>query len=77
MTMVQELPRQEQRIRMSYAEFLTQIDEHIHAEWVDGEAIIFMPPTTGHQDFVRFLSELLSAFVGFFKLGKVFLPPWR
>ena len=75
MTMVQELPRQEQRIRMSYAEFLTQIDEHTHAEWVNGEAIIFMPPTTGHQDFVRFLSGLLSAFVGFFKLGKVFFAP--
>lgn len=75
--MVQELPRQEQRIRMSYAEFLTQIDEQIHAEWVNGEVIIFMPPNAKHQRIVSFLNSLLSAFATFFQLGEVFIAPFE
>ncbi len=67
MTMVQEFSHQEQRMRMGYAEFLTQIDEHAHAEWVKGKVIIFMPPNAKHQRIVSFLSSLLSAFVRFFQ----------
>lgn len=77
MTIVQELPRQEQHIRMSYAEFLTQIDKHAHAEWVDGEAIIFMPPTAEHQDIAGFLIALLRAFIGFYHLGIVLPAPFE
>ena len=77
MTMVQELPRQEQRIRMSYAEFLTQIDEHTHAEWVNGEAIIFMPPTSEHQDIAGFLIALLRTFVRFYRLGIILPAPFE
>ena len=77
MTIVKELPRQEQRIRMSYAEFLTQIDEHAHAEWVNGEAIIFMPPTSEHQDIAGFLIALLRAFVRFYRLGIVLPAPFE
>ncbi len=45
---------------MSYDEFLAAFDETVQAEWVDGEAIIFMPPTTLHQRVVGFLFNLLS-----------------
>lgn len=77
MTIVKELPRQEQRLRMSYAEFLAQIDEHAHAEWVNGEAIIFMPPTSEHQDIAGFLIALLRAFVDFYRLGIVLPAPFE
>ncbi|MFN8493650.1 MAG: Uma2 family endonuclease [Caldilineaceae bacterium] len=77
MTIVQELPRQEQRIRMSYEAFLTQIDEHAHAEWVNGETIIFMPPTSEHQDLSGFLIALLRAFVDFFRLGTILPAPFE
>ncbi len=40
---------QDQRYTMTYEEFLTKIDEHAHAEWVDGEVTVFMPPKTAHQ----------------------------
>jgi hypothetical protein len=46
MTLVKELERseqgQERRLRMSYEQFLNEVDEDIHAEWVDGEAIIYV-----------------------------------
>ncbi len=35
---------QGQRLRMSYEEFLAWADEDVHAEWVDGEVIVQMPP---------------------------------
>lgn len=65
----------EQRIPMSYDEFLVELPENIHAEWVDGEAIIFMPPTTRHQDIVIFLASLLHFFVDFSRLGKLLAAP--
>lgn len=48
MEKVEAPPRQEQRLRMSYEEFLAWADEDVHAEWVDGEAIVFMPPKDIH-----------------------------
>lgn len=68
---------QEQRISMSYEQFLTELDEDVHAEWIDGETIIFMPPTRKHQAVVRFLVTLLSTFVDFFQLGEVLVAPFE
>ncbi|MCL4863823.1 MAG: hypothetical protein KJZ93_30735, partial [Caldilineaceae bacterium] len=45
---IQESTTGDVRLRMSYEEFVAKIDESKHAEWVDGEAIIFMPPTMRH-----------------------------
>jgi Uma2 family endonuclease len=79
MTLVKESTReeqrQEQRIPMSYEEFQEFINEDTHAEWVNGEAIIFMAASPLHQRFVRFLLTILSAFVGFSDLGEVFPAP--
>ena len=44
----------EQRISMPYAAFEQTISESSHAEWVNGEAIIFMPPSIRHQEIVLF-----------------------
>jgi Uma2 family endonuclease len=77
MTLIQELPLQEQRIPMSYEEFQAFINEDTHAEWVNGEAIIFMAASPLHQRFVRFLLTLLGTFVSFSKLGEVFPAPFE
>jgi Uma2 family endonuclease len=70
-------PKEECRLRMSYEEFLAWSNEDTHAEWVDGEVIIFMPPKTRHQELIQFLSKLLGLYVDLFRLGKVFTAPFE
>jgi len=65
----------ELRIPMSYAQFLTELNEDVHAEWVNGETILFMPPTPDHHDIVSFLLALIRFYVNHFKLGKVLTAP--
>lgn len=76
-TVIQAPPRQEQRLRMTYEEFLAWADEDVHAEWEDGEVIVFMPPKDRHQDVVTFLVTLLRLFADFFHLGKVRTAPFE
>lgn len=73
----QEQAADDIRLRMSYDEFLNQIDESKHAEWVDGEVIIFMPPTTRHQQLVGFLYSLLLSYIQHFRLGEVIIAPYE
>ena len=68
---------QEQHIPMTYAEFLTAFDENAHAEWVNGEAILFMPPSVRHQRIVKFLAVLLEMYVRFSRVGEVFFAPFE
>jgi len=63
----------EQRLRMSYEEYLDWSTEDTRAEWVDGEVIIFMSVTRQHQLLVGFLYELLSLFARLVKPGEVLL----
>ncbi|MFQ5812662.1 MAG: Uma2 family endonuclease [Anaerolineae bacterium] len=70
-------PEETRRLRMTYEEFLAWADEDVHAEWEDGEVIIFMPPKTRHQDIGGFLYALLRFFVDFFQLGKVLTAPFE
>ncbi len=67
--------RGEQRIPMSYEEFLAMDGEHQHAEWEDGVSIIFMPATPQHQEIVTFLVALMRVFAQFFNLGRVLTAP--
>jgi Uma2 family endonuclease len=60
---------------MSYEEFLAYGDDTTHAEWVNGEAIVFMPPTILHQLLAGFFYRLLASFVDRFRLGLVFYAP--
>lgn len=64
-----------QRLRMSYDEYLAWADEDTHAEWVDGEVIVFMPAKDIHQATVGFLYQLLALFADLFQLGKVRIAP--
>jgi hypothetical protein len=43
---------------MSYEEFLKNVQEQAHAEWAEGETILFMPPGTKHQQVVAFLVDM-------------------
>jgi Uma2 family endonuclease len=65
------------RLKMSYEEFLQWVGEDTHAEWVDGEVIIHMPPKEIHQITLGYLYELLSLFVRLFNLGKVIVAPFE
>jgi len=66
---------QAQRLRMSYEEYLAWADENVHAEWVNGEVIVQMPPKIRHQRVVRFLLQMLGLFAQLFRLGEVLPTP--
>ena len=65
------------RLVMTYDEWRTQISESRQSEWVDGEAIVFMPPSRKHQDVTTFLAALLRNFADHFQLGKVIAAPFE
>jgi Uma2 family endonuclease len=67
----------EKRLKMSYEAFLIWAGEDTHAEWVNGEVIVFMPPKMIHQQVVGFLYNLLSLFTSFFDLGTVLVAPFE
>lgn len=68
---------QGQRLQMSYEEFLAWADEDVHAEWVDGEVIVQMPPKEPHQRVVTFLIQLLGLFIQLFQLGRLLPAPFE
>ena len=53
---------------MSYEEFLAWADEDTHAEWVNGEVIIFMPPLNPHQTVIEFLHHFIGLFIDVFSI---------
>ena len=63
--------------KISYEDFLEWADENTHAEWVNGEVIIFMTTKNVHQNVVEFLHILMNLFVGLLNLGKVRLAPFQ
>ena len=65
------------RLKMSYEDFLAWSDEDTHAEWVDGEVIIHMPPKNVHQTTLGFLYQLLGLFASLLDLGKVLTAPFE
>jgi Uma2 family endonuclease len=65
----------EQPLRMSYDEYLAWANEDVHAEWVNGEVIVHMPPKPQHQRVVAFLMQLLGLFVRLFQLGELLPAP--
>lgn len=65
----------ERRLRMGYQQFLDWADEDVHAEWVDGEVTLFMPPSVLHQRLLGFLYTLLSWYARRLDLGEVLMAP--
>ncbi len=68
---------QDQRLRMSYEEYLAWADEDIHAEWVNGEVIVQMPPKRPHQRVVGFLMQLMGLFIQLFQSGELLPAPFE
>ena len=64
------------RLQMSYEEFLAWAGDDTHAEWVNGEVIIFMPVKDIHQAVVGFLNTLMVLFTTLFDLGKIRTAPY-
>jgi Uma2 family endonuclease len=65
----------EQQLTMSYKAYLEWADENTHAEWVNGEVIVFMPAKFAHQVVVGFLYELLALFTRLFNVGQIHIAP--
>jgi Uma2 family endonuclease len=61
--------------KMTYEEFLARADEHMFAEWVDGEVIEMSPASDRHQNLMGFLTALLRHFVEAHQLGEVRCAP--
>jgi Uma2 family endonuclease len=68
---------QGQPLRMSYEEYLAWADEDVHAEWVNGEVIVQMPPKEPHQRVVAFLLQLMGLFIQLFQLGRLLPAPFE
>ncbi|GBC96400.1 hypothetical protein HRbin16_02203 [bacterium HR16] len=66
-----------ERLRMTYEEFLQWKDEDTHAEWVDGEVILVMPPKNRHQHIVSFLDSLLRILLELTAMGEVRPAPFE
>ncbi len=62
---------------MSYEEYIDWVDEDTHAEWVDGEVIVYMPPFEAHRTLLNFLNRLLAEYVEFEAHGVVFIAPFE
>lgn len=71
-------PQAEQRIAMTYEEWLAWPDaESKQTEWVDGEAIFFMPPKTVHAMVLGLVYRLVIDYVDLFDLGQVIFAPFE
>ncbi len=69
---------QQQRVRGrrgSYEEYLALPDDGRVVEWVNGEIIEHMPPSTIHQNVLGFLEAILRFYVNQLNLGQVLDAP--
>jgi len=63
--------------KLSYADFLQQIDENPHVEWVDGEVVPMSPVSNQHQNVAGFLIALLRVYAEEKHLGEVRSEPYQ
>jgi Uma2 family endonuclease len=62
---------------MSYEEFLEWVPDGLLGEWVDGEGMIFVTSSERHVRYLLLFTNLLSAYVDLFGLGRVFPAPFQ
>ncbi len=63
--------------QMSYEDYLLWSTEDKHAEWVNGEVIIHMPPTEMHQALLGFLFSFLRLFADMLGTGRLLVAPFE
>lgn len=56
---------------VSFDQFLDWMDEDIRAEWVNGDILLMSPANNWHQNIVRFLTSLLSAYTEHTNTGTI------
>jgi Uma2 family endonuclease len=76
-TRIEQPAAREQRLLMTYEEFLAWADEDTRAEWVDGEVIEFMPQGRRHIRLIYVLLQLIGAFASLRRLGEVYGEPFE
>jgi Uma2 family endonuclease len=76
-TIIEPTTSGERRLKVSYEEYLAWPEEGVHAEWIDGEIVIFMPSVTVHQKIADLLSQLLALYVKLLGLGVVISAPFE
>jgi Uma2 family endonuclease len=64
-------------VPMSYETFLEWAPEGLQGEWVDGKGMIFVTSSERHVRFLLLFTNLLSAFVDAFQLGRVIPAPFQ
>jgi Uma2 family endonuclease len=62
---------------LTYEQFLQMKDEDTHAEWVNGEVIVLMPPKRYHQEVLRFLAYLLEEYLQRHPVGEFLFAPFE
>lgn len=62
--------------KISYDQFLQDYIGQ-HAEWLDGEVIVYMSASHRHQDIVLWLGAILRLFVEVFGLGAIYIAPFN
>jgi Uma2 family endonuclease len=63
--------------KMTYKEFLERLDDHTHAEWVNGEVVMMAPVGDEHQRVDLFLLRLIAEYVEDNELGEVRFEPFQ
>ncbi len=72
-----EMTSEEIQIPMRYEAYLAWDTDGKIVEWVDGEAIIHMPPSRRHQQLLQFLFQLIDQFVRIGDYGRAMMPPFE
>ena len=67
----------ERRLPMSYEQWLVWADEDVHAEWVEGEVIVFRPASDRHQARLGLLYLLVALYAWRRDLGQVRFAPFE
>ena len=67
---------EERRLPMNFEEWLAWAGESTQSEWVDGEAIVFLPPKTIHGLISAYLLQLVGGYVGLLNLGRIIHAPF-
>ena len=62
---------------LTYEDFLAQVDEGTHAEWIDGKILNMSPTSKTHQDLADFLAALLRHFSEARQPGAVVSAPFQ
>ncbi|GIV21725.1 MAG: restriction endonuclease [Armatimonadota bacterium] len=71
------LPAPSGKVKITYEQFLEQIDEDTLAEWVDGEVVSLSPASLEHQLVSDWLLRYIGAFLDKYPMGVAVSAPFQ